>query len=309
MELTTEYKDNEVKISYKQLYNNEKKKKADLVKVIEIKNKEIEKLKAYIKLNEYELEEAKKRIISYTNSNTAKDGYKEEELVCGDLKNETIKNTFSSMLGVDYDECSRISGNHKCDIQSNNKKLNGQVKKYKDGQFQQLDRHWVDDLIKKIPALNAETFMLKDLCEYPLLPNGTHIDKNKSIKKLGLSNYSQEKIDKFVMLLNENKRQILNYAFMGTNIEIQPEYLFGVEYVDNKRTKMVILEIKEIIDYLETLDFKISNKETVIKLGNDSILSLQRKGGDGGKKCSNQLQIKIIVSKLINKVKCLQHIL
>ena len=57
------------------------------------------------------------------------------------------------------------------------------------------------------------------------------------------------------------------------------------------------------------LDFKISNKETVIKLGDDSILSLQRKGGDSGKKSSNQLQIKIIVSKIIHKVDHLHHTL
>ena len=41
----------------------------------------------------------------------------------------------------------------------------------------------------------------------------------------------------------------------------------------------------------------------------DSILSLQRKGGDGGKKSSNQLQTKIIVSKLLNKVHNLEYFL
>lgn len=249
----------------------------------------------------------KKKILSFTNSETAKNGYKEEELVCIDLMNETIKTKFSSMLGDDYDDCSRITGNHKCDIQSKNNILRGQVKKYKKGQFQQLDRHWTDDLIRHIPGLNDASLMLNDLCELPLLSNGTHVDKTIPVKKLGLSNYSQEKLDNFVMILNKNKRQIFNYAFMGTIIETQPEYLFGVEYIDNKRTKIIICKIKDIIDYFVTLDFEITSKETVIKLGNDSILSLQRKGGDGGKKSSNQLQIKIIVSKIIDKVKHLQH--
>ena len=182
------------------------------------------------------------------------------------------------------------------------------MKKYKEGQFQQLDRHWIDDLIKNIPELNNASQILRELCEYPLLSGGTHIDKSMPLKKLCVSNYSQETLTNFLRLLNQHKRKILQYAFLGNNVEIQPEYLFGVEYNNDKREKIILFRITEIINYLETLDFKITKGKTVIVLGNDNILSLQRKGGDGGKKSSNQLQIKIIVSKLINKVNCLQHI-
>ena len=180
-------------------------------------------------------------------------------------------------------------------------------KKYKKGQFQQVDRHWVDNLIGYIPELIDVSHMIKYLCELPVLANGTHVDKTMCVKKLSLSNYSQEELDNFVMSMNTNKREILNYAFKGTNPEMNPDYLFGVEYIDNVRTKIVLFQIKDIIDYLDTLDFQISKKETVIKLGDDSALSFQRKGGDGGRKSGNQLQIKIIVSKLIDKVNNVQH--
>lgn len=86
-------------------------------------------------------------------SEIAKSGYKEEKLVCKDLNNELIKQNLKPTLGDDYDKCDRIQGKHKCDIQSDNKNLSCQVKKYKTGQFQQLDRHWVDDLTKNIPEL------------------------------------------------------------------------------------------------------------------------------------------------------------
>lgn len=248
--------------------------------------------------------------ISYTNSNTAKNGYKEEFLVCNDLnKNSDLRKSFFEFLGNNYDHFSRVDGNYKCDIQSNNKVINGQVKKYKKGQFQQLDRHWIDNLIKYIPELDEVSYILKNLCEYPLLPNKTHIDKSKSIKKLCLSNYSQIELDNFIDILNKHKKEILNYAFFGTNQKLKPEYLFGVEYKDNIRRKIILYKIKDIIIYLEKLQFRISKRKTVIKLGNDSILSLQRKGGDGGKKSSNQLQIKIIVSKLLNKVHNLEFFL
>jgi len=297
-------------MNYEQLYMNEKKQREQLMKDIDKKCKEIDKLKTLLRTKENELISAKKQILSHVNSNTAKDGYREEEDICNDLnKNTILRANFEPILGTDYDECYKMVGNHKCDIQSNNKNLKAQVKKYKIGQFQQLDRHWVDDLIKNIPGLESERTILKDLCEYPLLPNGTSIDKTKPIKKLCSTNYSQEQLDKFLLLLNENKRQILDYAFIGTNHEMQPDYLFGVEYLDNKRTKIVLCKITDIIEYLETLHFTITKGKTVVVLGDDNILSMQRKGGDGGKKSSNQLQFKLTISKLLDKVFHLQQML
>lgn len=247
--------------------------------------------------------------LSHINSETAKNGYKEEELVCKDLSSELIRKSFIPILGIDYDECNRITGNHKCDIQSNNGNMRGQVKKFKKGQFQQLDRHWVSDFIKNIPELNEVSQILNDLFEYPLLPNGTHVDKTSSIKKLCDSNYPLETLNNFLDLLNKFKKQILEYAFLGTNIEIQPEYLFGVEYENEKRSKIVVFKIKDVISYLENLKFKISPRKTAILLGDDSTLSLQRKGGDSGKKSSNQLQIKLILSNLIKNVSNIDYIL
>ena len=274
---------------------------------MEDKNNELDKIKMLIKTNEMEIEDLKMKSLSYTNSQTAKNGYKEEELICNDLNNEIIKKSFITMLGNNYNECKRIIGNHKCDIQSENKILSGQVKKYKKGQFQQLDRHWTSNLIENIPELGKYSQILKDLFEYPLLPNGTHVDKSKNIKKLCNSNYSQEILDSLLEVLNKFKKHILEYAFYGSNLEIQPEYLFGVEYIDVKRNKIVVFKIKDIINYLEKLNFRISPRKTVILLGDNGTISLQRKGGDSGKKCSNQLQIKLILSNLINKVPTLEY--
>lgn len=301
-------------VNYKQFYENEKKNNEILVDkfntLLDKKNKEINKLNILLDKKNEEIKEANKKILSYINSNTAKNGYKEENLICNDLNTNTdIKKSFNDFIGNEYNNCVKLNGNNKCDILSENKNLTAQVKKYKKNQFQQLDRHWIDDLIKCIPELEKNSKMLKNLCEYPLLPNGTHIDKNKSIKKICLTNYSKSEINNFIDNMNKNKNKILNYAFFGTNQEIQPEFLFGVEYVDNKRYKIVLFKIIDVINYLKKLDFKISTKKTVIVLGDDNIISMQRKGGDKGKKSSNQLQIKIIISKLINKIPNLQHIL
>jgi len=286
---------NETNISYEELYRDEKKRRETLEKEVEKKCKEIEELK--------------KLVLSYKNSETAKNGYLEELLVCEDLKNDTVKNKFSSILGVDYEEWSRILGNSKCDIQTTDTKLSGQVKKFKNGVFQQLDRHWVDTLIESIPELNDVSSILKGLCEIPLLPNGTHVDKDKPVKKLCESNYPLETLDNFLMSLNTSRRRILQYAFLGTVVEIdRPKYLFGVEYTDKKeRIRIVLFKVEDIIRYLDKLDFKITKGKSVITLGDDNVLSIQRKGGDGGKKSSNQLQFKIVISKIMKHVDHLQH--
>ena len=99
----------------------------------------------------------------------------------------------------------------------------------------------------------------------------------------------------------------MELAFYGSNSEIKPEYLFGVEYENGKRNKIVLFKIEDVIKYLENLNFEISPRKTVIWLGKEHPLSLQRKGGDSGKKSSNQLQIKLIISNLIDKVPNLEY--
>ena len=293
--------------NYKKLYNKQKERNYIIEANLEKKNIELNELKVLLQSKEKQIEDLKDNKLSYINSQTAKNGYKEEQLVCNNLNNETIKNVFVSMLGNNYDKCIIVAGNHKSDIQSENKILRGQVKKYKRGQFQQLDRHCVSTIIEIIPELNKDSQILKDLIEYPLLPNGTHVDKSKNIKKLCNSNYTQDTLDNLLNLLNKCKKRILEYAFYGSNLEIQPEYLFGVEYENSKRNKIVVFKIETVIKYLETLNFKISPRKTCILLGNDSTISLQRKGGDGGRKSSNQLQFKLILSNLIDNVPMLEY--
>ena len=245
------------------------------------------------------LREHKKLRISELNSHTAKNGYKEEDLVCHDLNhNPELQNRINQIIGNSFDTCSRLPGSNKTDILSANTTLSAQVKKFKHGQFQQLDRHWVDNLIEFIPELDSIKRLLKNMCEYPLLPNGTHVDKSASITKLCPKNYSSQILDSFTNTLNDHKRKILEYAFYGSDRQFSPDYLIGIEYVNKKRSKLSFFKIDTIINYLETQTFTIKKSKTVIALGDHNTITLQRKGGDSGKRSSNQLQFKIIISSL-----------
>ena len=122
--------------------------------IIISKDTEINKLKELIKIKDQEIKELKKQILSQVRSDTAKKGYAEEDNICKDLnENFKLRQQFTPFLGNDYDELTRVGGTHKCDIQSKNKLVKAQVKKYKNNQFQQLDRHWLYNLTNYIPDL------------------------------------------------------------------------------------------------------------------------------------------------------------
>ena len=244
-----------------------------------------------------ELEEINHKLnLSIINSKTAKNGYKEEDKICEDLNvNDEIREAFSDMLPDDYDFCRKIPGTGKVDVMSDDKKIRAQVKKYKIGQFQQIDRHWIDNIIRTIPNLKDIEEMLKKWCEIPLKSNGTHINKSQKRVLLSKKNYNRRELSNFIRKLNISKKEILDYIFYGTE-EIKPEYLIGVEYEGDKRKQIVMYNINDIIDDLNKKSFQISKSNSVINLGN--YLTIQRKGGDGGKKSSNQIQFKIIISKI-----------
>lgn len=236
--------------------------------------------------------------LSLTNSNTAKNGFKEEENMIKDLNNnEELHIAFETFINKKITKTfAKYADNHsKIDI-NNIDNICIQVKKYKKGQFGQVDRHWIDEIINKIPLMKNIEKYLKNLCEYPLKECGKIIDKSKSIKKLNNTNYTNDELNTFLKNINERKKEILKFAFCGYS-EACPQYLCGVEYdKNNKRNKIIIYNIIDVLTYLEQFDFKIKKSETVIELGD--CFTLQRKGGDGGKKSSNQLQFKLIFSKL-----------
>lgn len=235
-------------------------------------------------------EEIRKLKLSITNSNTAKNGYKEESNLCDYLNNNPEA---KEKCGFDSSYIfSKIKGVGKVDIASENYEVTGQVKSYKSKQSsQQLGRCWTSSLTEFIPELKEIEYMLKGLCELPLKDNGK-IDSSIDKKTITLDNYTNEEIQNFINVLNANRKQILEYAFYGTR-EIRPEYLFTVYCGEEKKIR--VYKINDIIDYLSRYDFKLGNRKTTIKLNH---FSIQRKGGDGGNKSSNNIQFKINSEKL-----------
>lgn len=236
--------------------------------------------------------------ISRINSETAKNGYFEEGLCCEDLNfNETLKMKYEDFFPRNYGLCQRMSGGGKADIASHDNLLKIQVKKFKINQFQQVDRHWISDIVVHIPQLKSVEYILKEWCEIPLKECNKIIDKSVGRKTLDTNHFSHDELGHLMNKLNCCKRQILEFAFCGVCAHSAPNYLVGVEYINKKRHRQVTYRISDITSYLqEQGNFEIAKSCSVIKLGDS--FTLQRKGGDGGKKSSNQLQMKLVLSRL-----------
>lgn len=230
-------------------------------------------------------------------SKTALGGYKEEEFLVNTLNNDAkLREELKKFIGKEIkNDAKLIIGNQKSDIIISN--VNIQHKKTKNKQFGQIDRHYVDHLIEKIPALNGCKNILQNLCELPIDPLTKLCNKKFKIKKLDNLNYTDNEINNLINIFEKNKKDILNYAFNGYDDNYKPD-IFSISLFNknNKREKLIFWKMTDIITHLMDFKIEIKNSKTVIKISDG--LTFQRKGGDGGKKQGNNFQFKFIPSSL-----------
>lgn len=190
------------------------------------------------------------------NASTAKRGYGEERWLANYLENGFT-----------------VSEDKKGKVDVTNGTVNIQVKKSKPGQFQQVARGTVDNLISKIPELSSIEEQLKDRCVH---------------KKLFDADILQT--------LNENKRKIVEHALFGH--DKKPDILCISEWnkKDTRREKLQFMPMKNVVESLMQYDFKLRKSGTVVELGPS--FTIQRKGGDGGRTTANDIQFKIVPSRL-----------
>ena len=218
-------------------------------------------------------------------SSIAKNGYYEEIFVVNELNNNIeLRKRFEIFCNGNFN-CLfyKEKGNTKIDI---NGPVSIQNKKYKLNQFQQIDRHWYNNLLNFIPSLQCYKYIFQNLCE-----------NSYEKRKINEINYTEQTINMFLKCMNENILDILNFALYGID-ESKPEFLTCVEYKNNSRHSLTIMKYSHIIEFLSKQKFHINNSKTVISLGNNYI-SLQKKGGDKGALTANQLAFKIKISSII----------
>jgi hypothetical protein len=233
-------------------------------------------------------------------SKTAKGGLNEQEFIKNLINsNVYFRKKINKKFKIKLTEDTHIiNGNSKTDICSNG--INIQVKRTKNKQFGQIDRHYVSNLIENIPKLKEIEYMLNGICELPIIDvNGKKMcDKTKNIKKISSENYSDEEIENFLNVFENNKKKILKYAFYGIIKDKKPE-IYVCSVFSSQREYIIIWKTSDIIDEILKNNVAIRKSKTVIEIG--KCFTFQRKGGDGGKKCANNFQFKLIPTLISTK--------
>lgn len=100
------------------------------------------------------------------------------------------------------------------------------------------------------------------------------------------------------------KKQVLSFGLLGANEASisAPSYLIGSCYVNNMRSSILFFRYTDILNYLVSLNFQLSQKKYNLRLGSESLFIIKRHGNTNRK-----LQMCLHITKLVQHVPCLVY--
>jgi len=237
-------------------------------------------------------------------SQTAKDGFKNEKDIVKKFNNWKKDNDAKSWLKImgyklseiEYVEAIVISG-YKTDVQVQvtiklKKAIdveNLQVKlvSHQKG-FNQIDKRWIDKYVEMwsmpdnvVQILKKYTGEIKPTIKKPKDPRRTFLNEFNKRNQLILLDW-----------LNKNKSLIINDIIKGRG-KFAAEWMLVAQKIE-KNARWMLKPINLVINHFGNGDIIIT-KQGNIKIGN---ITMQRKGGDGGRKTARMLQFKINPAEL-----------
>lgn len=243
----------------------------------------------------------------FLGSQTAKNGFKNEDDVVEKFNHwQTDDDAQQWLLIMQYDlkeiefvKAVKISG-HKTDVQVQiTIKLkeaidcqNLQVKLVSNPKgFNQIDKRWLDKYAEmwEIPA---EILLLLKKYTGEILPT---IDNPKDKRRMFANEFSEEEQKQILEWLNANKSLIVSDILKGRG-QFSAEWMLVIQKV-SKNANWVLKPMNFCLNFF-------GNDEIIItKQGNFRIgkITMQRKGGDGGRETAKMLQFKINPAELFEE--------
>lgn len=240
-------------------------------------------------------------------SRTAKEDFKNENFVIeifNNWKNEILAKKWLETMGYAINsikevKAEKIKGNFKADVQVvilvqiQFQKLqnvqNLQVKLVSNPQgFNQIDKRWLKsyDELWQIPS---EVYKL---LQYFLGEIPPKIQNPKDKRRMFLNELSQIEQEKVLNFFKDNYALILNDILKGRG-QFASEWFLVILRIKNEPLKWVLKSINEVINFYGG-DIVISPLGS-LKIGK---ITLQRKGGDNGRKSACMLQFKLNLCEL-----------
>jgi hypothetical protein len=250
--------------------------------------------------------EEKKHKLVQQGSNTAKNGFKNEADIVEKFNNWKHDNEAKIWLEVmeynlneiEFVKAVKISG-YKTDVQVQvTIKLkdaidlqNLQVKLVSNNKgFNQIDKRWINKYIELWNIPEEISILLKKYTG-ELKPT---ISNPKDKRRMFASEFSLEEQELILSWLNKNKSLIVNDILKGRG-KFSAEWMLVVQKI-NEDARWTLKAMNIVLNYF-------GNDEIVItKQGNFKIgkITMQRKGGDGGRNTANMLQFKINPAELFD---------
>jgi len=249
------------------------------------------------------MEKDKNKLIQL-GSHTAKNGFKNEDDIVLKFNNWTtdlearlwLELMNYDLNEIEYVEAIKLSG-YKTDVQVQvtiklKKAIdveNLQVKLVSNKQgFNQIDKRWVDKYIElwNIPE-NISIFLKHYTGE--LKPT---ISNLKDSRRMFADEFTLEEQKHLLAWLNDNKVLIVNDILKGRGRFSAEWFLVAQKIQENAR--WVLKPMNYVLNYFGNGEIEITTKGN-IKIGR---ITMQRKGGDGGRKTANMLQFKINPAEL-----------
>ena len=248
------------------------------------------------------IEKIKKTVLE--GSITAKKGFKNEDYVVDKFNNwqqdcdakQWLQLMNYKLEEIEFVKAEKIKGHYKSDVQVQiSIKLkqcidveNIQVKLVSNTNgFNQIDKRWVD---KYVELWNIPNDIIDLLKQYTgeILPNRKTKDKRRTLA----SEFTEMEQELLLRWIEDNKLLIITDILKGRG-------RFAAEWM------LVIRKCKELNDWVlkpinECINLFGRGKVVISKRGTISIgkITMQRKGGDGGRNTANMLQFKINPSEL-----------
>lgn len=245
-------------------------------------------------------------------SKTAKEGFKNEDFAVftfNNWENDILARNWLIAMGYNLAEikevkAQKIKGNYKADIQvivaiqiklKNLQDIqNIQVKLVSNPQgFNQIDKRW----IKSYKELWSIPEHICNILQHFTGEISPKINNPRDKRRMFLDEFSQVEQNNIIDFFEKNKILVLNDILKGRG-QFASEWFLVILKQETKELQWVLKPINEVINFYSGI-VKITDKGS-LKIGK---ITMQRKGGDGGRQSANMLQFKLNPCELFT-IKC-----
>lgn len=154
--------------------------------------------------------------------------------------------------------------------------------------FNQIDKRWVDKYVEMWQIPKSITDLLKQYTG-EILPK---IKKPKDERRTFANEFSETDQRKLLNWLNENKSLIVSDILKGRG-KFSAEWMLVAQKIENQ-ARWILKPMNYCLNFFGNGKIEISPRGT-FKIGK---ITMQRKGGDGGRPTANMLQFKINPAEL-----------